>query len=147
MDAADEHDGAPAAVPDAAAPDEVVPDAVVPGTSRPSRSARRIVAAVAVAVVVLAGLAAWVLLVPYEVDGRIPGERIECGREPSGQVDYVDETAFRRTEQRIERACDDARDDRRTTALLVGAAVATAAAAISTVPSRRLTGEKLGPLR
>ncbi|MEZ5177018.1 MAG: hypothetical protein R2746_01700 [Acidimicrobiales bacterium] len=35
--------------------------------------------------------------------------------------------------------------DRRTTALLIGAAVATAAAAASTIPSRRLTGEALGP--
>ena len=116
-------------------------DARVAGAGRPSRSARRIVAAVAVAVVVLAGLAGWVLVTPYSVE--VGGASISCdagtGRD-SVMADRQDEPHFGR-------ACDDARDRRRTTALLIGAGVATAAAAVSTLPSRRLTGDKLGPLR
>ncbi|CAN5417412.1 hypothetical protein BH10ACT1_BH10ACT1_10330 [soil metagenome] len=107
------------------------PEAVVPGTARPSRSAKRIVAAVTVSVVVLAALAWWVLAVPYRV--TVDGARtVDC--------DVA-------TGATSERACDDAEDDRRDIALLAGAAVAIAACAVSTVPSRRLTGGKLGPLR
>lgn len=88
---------------------------------------------VALAVVVLLGLAWWVLQVPYEVS--FAGEPVDC--EVTGGAQLVNST--------VVEACDDARSDRRTTALLIGAAVATAAAAASTIPSRRLTGEALGP--
>jgi hypothetical protein len=94
------------------------------------RGARRILIVVALAVVVLLGLAWWVLRVPYEVD--LGGRPTDC------DVIVRDAPSFYE-------ACDEARDERRTTALLIGAAVATAAAAASTIPSRRLTGEALGP--
>ncbi len=107
-----------------------VDDVVVPGTSRPSRSAKRIVAAVAVAVVVLAGLAWWVLVVPYTVtDGS---KTIDCEQVSTARFSHD---------------CRQSKQGRRTTALLLGAGVAIAACAVSTVPSKRLTGEKLGPLR
>lgn len=110
--------------------DDEADDVVVPGTSRPSRSAKRIVAAVAVAVMVLAGLAWWVLAASYSVaDGP---ESIDCEQVATAA---------------LQRDCGQAKDDRRTTALLLGAGVAIAACAVSTVPSKRLTGEKLGPLR
>lgn len=88
---------------------------------------------VALAVVVLLGLAWWVLQVPYEVS--FAGETVDCEVTEGSRLVSVEVGA----------ACGDARSDRRTTALLIGAAVATAAAAASTIPSRRLTGEALGP--
>ena len=88
---------------------------------------------VALAVAVLVGLAWWVLKVPYEVS--FAGETVDC--------EVTD--GARLVNAEVVESCDGARRDRRTTALLIGAAVATAAAAASTVPSRRLTGEALGP--
>lgn len=91
---------------------------------------------VGLAVVVPVGLAWWVLRVPYEAD--VGGRSVDCGVTAIVDDPAWDPVAF-------DRACDDAREDRRTIALVVGAAVATAAAAASTIPSRRLTGEALGP--
>jgi hypothetical protein len=104
----------------------------------PSRSAGRIVVAVAVAVVAQLALAGWVVLASYEV--RIGDASVDCdapraGAAPAGPV----------ARARVDRACEEQRDERRNTALLLGAAVAVAACAVSTVPSRRLTGEELGP--
>ncbi len=82
---------------------------------------------VALAVVVLLGLAWWVLQVPYEAD--VDARSVDCEVTVILDNPAWDAAAF-------DEACDDARDDRRTTALLIGAAVATAAAAAST-PSRR----------
>jgi hypothetical protein len=100
------------------------------------RGARRILIVVALAVVVLLGLAWWVLRVPYEAD--VGTRSVDCDVTVILDDPSWDAAAF-------DQACDDARDERRTTALLIGAAVATAAAAASTIPSRRLTGEALGP--
>ncbi|QXC62557.1 hypothetical protein KSP35_07105 [Aquihabitans sp. G128] len=131
--------------PDAAEPAEPgEPRAPLPGTRRPSRSAKRIVAAVAVAVVALVALAVWVLAVPYRVEVA-PAGRIECGKETVDDAMAV--LASGREVGLVDRRCNAARDDRRNVALLLGAGVAIAACAVSTVPSRRLTGEKLGPLR
>lgn len=131
--------------PDAAEPvGPVEPRAPLPGTQRPSRSAKRIVATVAVAVVALVGLAVWVLAVPYRIDVG-PAGRIECGKETVDDATAV--VTSGREVGLIDRRCDQAKDDRRNLALLLGAGVAIAACAVSTVPSRRLTGDKLGPLR
>ncbi len=139
-----------------AAVDDGAGDVVVPGPTRPSRSAKRIVVAVAAAAVVLAGLAWWVLAVPYhgtsvanhkvQVDCDAPGHGL-VGLAADGQISLVSAEARTEARAQFDRECDQARDDRRTTALLLGAGVAIAACAVSTVPSRRLTGEKLGPLR
>ena len=100
------------------------------------RGVRRILIVVAVAVVVLVGLVWWVAGVPYEA--QTGGRSLDCEVTVVFDNPSWDPEAF-------DRACDEARRDRRTTALLIGAAVATAAAAASTIPSRRLTGEALGP--
>lgn len=111
---------------------------------RTRRPVRRIVGAVVLSVVIVVGLAAWVFLVPYEssVDEG-DGGKLSCSSDvfwelgPSGQEKRAE----------FDRSCDEAESSRRTVALVAGAAVATLAAAVSTWPSRRLTGEELGPLR
>lgn len=119
--------------------DGVGPVGALAPNGRPSRSAARIVVAVAVAVMVLAGLAWWVLVMPYNGTGdrRCGGHTPSTGTVEAGRVAEVS----------FERSCRDARSERRQIALLVGAGVAITACAVSTVPSRRLTGERLGPLR
>ncbi len=116
---------------------------VVPQRGRTSRSARQIVAVVAVSVVALLALAGWVLAVGYDVAPEPGAGAVSC----DADVRWTDDATGRAAERWFERTCDDARDDRRNTALLLGVGVATLACAVSTVPSRRLTGEKLGPLR
>ncbi|MCU1496356.1 MAG: hypothetical protein JWM47_309 [Acidimicrobiales bacterium] len=109
------------------------------GPGRRGRSATRIVTAVAVAAAVLGGLAWWVQVSPYAgTDDLRCDARISWGGDPATR---------RQAEERFDRSCAEARRDRRDTALLVGAGVAIAVCAVSTVPSRRLTGDKLGPLR
>lgn len=103
----------------------------------PSRSARRILATVALATLLLAGLAWWVLVLPYRTTAA--GLALDC----DAKVEWTPDQVGRREAARFERTCEDARRTRRTTALLVGAGVATAAAAVSTVPSRRLTRARL----
>lgn len=115
-------------------------DVVVPGPRGPSRSARRIVAAVAVALVALVGLGWWVLAAPYRVDAS--GRSVDC----DARIGWALDPEARRARDDFERSCDRVRTDRRDRALLIGGGVAVAAAAVSTVPSRRLTGEALGPL-
>ena len=110
-------------------------------TIRSSRSARRIVVAVVISALTIVGLTAWVLLVPYEA--TVVGSALRC----DAMVDWVDSPAGRAQEKMFEKQCDKERSSRRTTALLIGAGVATAACAASTWPSKRLTGEALGPLR
>ena len=107
-----------------------------------TRGLRRIVVAVVLCVVALLGLAAWVLLVPLEVnhpDWRGGGTSIDCS-----STDSVGLAGFR---AEVEGLCDDAEEDRRNTALIAGGVVAAVAFAASTWPSRRLTGEELGPIR
>ncbi len=104
---------------------------------RQSRPVRRILVAVGLAVAVLVGLAWWGLAAP--VHATVGGRSVSC--------DAVDDGTAGAASAEVRDACDEAESDRRTTALLVGAGVATVAAAVSTWPSRRLTGEELGPLR
>lgn len=104
-----------------------------------NRSVRRIVAIVAAATLVLVGLALWVLVAPYRTEAA--GLSLDCDVE----ISWTDDAAGREAAETFDRTCADARSDRRRTALLIGAAVGTVAAAASTIPSRRLTGERLGP--
>lgn len=117
-------------------PDEA---GVAIAAGRQRRSVRWIITTVLVSVILIAGLGIWVAAGSYVV--KVEGQTIDCdalitwGRGPAAEAKN---TAF-------EKACDHQRDKRRTTALLLGVAIATVAAAVSTVPSRRLTGEALGP--
>ncbi|MCB0978652.1 MAG: hypothetical protein KDB02_14465 [Acidimicrobiales bacterium] len=110
---------------------------------RSRRSVSFILAVVAAAVAAMVGLALWVLVVPYNVTAPIAGGRLEsCENVPDAPPEAVRSFA---------KACDEAKDrartDRRNTALLLGAGAFVVATAVSTWPSRRLTGERLGPLR
>ena len=91
------------------------------------RSVRQILYVVGAAVLVILGLAVWTLTASYSVN--LEGRTVSCDPAPHG----------------AEQACRDARNDRRRSAALIGAGVATVAAAASTWPSRRLTDEKLNP--
>lgn len=94
---------------------------------------------VVVASLVLLGLGLWVLVVPYRTEAA--GLSLDCDVD----ITWTNDAAGRNAEETFDRTCDEAHSDRRRTALLIGAGVATAAAAASTIPSRRLTGERLGP--
>lgn len=110
--------------------------------SSPGRGARRILVAVALCGLVLAGLAVWVLLVPVRVSHpEWNGGRSELG---CHTLDSVDVFGFR---AEAEALCDEAEEERRNAALIAGGVAVTVAFAVSTWPSRRLTGEALGPLR
>jgi hypothetical protein len=109
---------------------------------RERRCLRRIVVAVALCLIALIGLASWVLLVPVEVDHpdwSDGGRSVDCS-----STDSVDLSGLRAD---VEALCHDAEEDRRNTALIAGGVVAAVAFAVSTWPSRRLTGEELGPIR
>jgi hypothetical protein len=112
-----------------------------PAPSR--RSVRRIVAAVVLSVVVMVGLAAWVLLVPYESSAIGEGGREDC----DAVLDWIDSPEAARQRAEFEKSCDEAEEERRNVALIAGGVAVTVAFAASTWPSRRLTGEALGPLR
>ena len=62
----------------------------------------------------------------------------------SGSRDSVDIGGLR---AEAEQVCGDAETTRRNTALIAGGIAVTVAFAASTWPSRRLTGEELGPIR
>ncbi len=103
---------------------------------------RRVVVAVALCLVALVGLAGWALLVPVTVDHpqlRNGGLSLDCDDLGSGEIFDV------RLE--VEQRCDEAKATRRNTALIAGGVAVTVAFAASTWPSRRLTGEELGPIR
>lgn len=92
--------------------------------------------------VALVGIAVWVLAVPVEVDHAMwndGGDSFRCST-----LDSADVSGMR---AELETLCEDAESQRRTTGLIAGAVVVTVAFAVSTWPSRRLTGEALGPLR
>ncbi len=91
------------------------------------RPVRQILFVVGATVVIIVGLAVWTLTASYSVN--VEGRTVSCDPAPDG----------------AEQACRDARNDRRRSAALIGAGVATMAAAVSTWPSRRLTDEKLNP--
>lgn len=109
------------------------------GDRGPNRSVRRIVGIVVAATLVLVGLALWVLVTPYRTEAA--GLSLDCDVD----ISWTEDAAGREAEETFDRTCADDRRDRRRTALLIGAAVGTVAAAASTIPSRRLTGEHLGP--
>ncbi len=108
-----------------------------PPPTRASRAASQIVVTVLVALVVLVALAWWVLGAPYRT--TVAGTSHDC----DAQIEWTSDVAGRRSEATWQERCDDARSDRRRTALLLGAGVGTVAAAISTLPSRRLTRARL----
>lgn len=94
---------------------------------------------VAAAIVVLIGLAGWVFLVPVTIDHdgfRNGGSStIECGTRDSIEISGI--------RDEVDQRCVDAETERRNTALVLGAVVVTLIFAVSTWPSRRLTGESL----
>lgn len=121
-----------------AAPEEVAAD-----RQRSRRSVTFIVSVVAAAVAVMVALALWVLVVPYEVAAPL-GQRPAVDCATTVDADPIEVTAW---EAACDRAEDDARTDRRNTAFVLGVGAFVVATAVSTWPSRRLTGERLGPLR
>lgn len=93
------------------------------------------------AVVALCFIAVWVLWVPVTVDHsgwHNGGRDFDCDQLETAEISDI------RAE--LEERCDDAESTRRTTGLVTGAVVVTVAFAVSTWPSRRLTGEALGPV-
>lgn len=103
---------------------------------------RRIVVAVALCLVVLVGLAAWVIAVPVTVElagWNNGGAPLDC--------DHIDSVDIGRLRTEAEQVCGDAESTRRNMALIAGGIAVTVAFAASTWPSRRLTGEELGPIR
>ena len=91
---------------------------------------------------VLLGLTAWVLFVPVTVshpEWNDGGRELRCHALDSVEVSGVREE--------VEVHCAEAEDDRRNSALIAGGVAVTVAFAVSTWPSRRLTGEALGPRR
>ncbi|NLD76423.1 MAG: hypothetical protein GX643_07125 [Acidimicrobiales bacterium] len=116
-------------------------------TEPTSRGALRILGAVAVCLVALAGLAVWVLAVGHP--GEVTYESLACDMEMDAQ-DALDGSAAADRDARCEAAGEqlsESEDERLRTALIAGAVVVTVAFAASTWPSRRLTGEELGPIR
>ena len=89
-----------------------------------------------VAIVVLLGLAGWVSEARYDSGVLQPGDMsYDC----SSKFDIPLDAAGRKFLADFDRACDEARQDRRRTALVWGAGIIVLAAAVSTWPSRRLT--------
>lgn len=126
---------------DPAAPSDRGPNSGPLGSGL-TRGAKRILVVTAVSVVALIGIAVWVLVVPVQVDHdewRNGGRAFQCH-----QLDTAEISAIRAD---LEELCEEAESQRRTTGLVAGAVVVTVAFAVTTWPSRRLTGEALGPLR
>lgn len=110
---------------------------------RSRRSVSFILTVVAVAVVVMVGMVLWVLVVPYDVMAPIAeGRSQSCETMLDAPPEVVRSFA-----EACDEAEDQARTDRRNIALLLGVGAFVVATAVSTWPSRRLTGERLGPLR
>lgn len=114
---------------------------VAPARPPMGPQAQRIVVTVAVAVVALVGLAAW--FVAGEAEVEVLGQQVGC----DAIVDWSPDDDGRALREDFEQRCEAAGDARRDRALVIGLIVAVAAAAVSTWPSRRLTGEALGPER
>lgn len=91
-------------------------------------------AVVAAALLSWVALAIWVLAVPYNIE--VDGSACSSG------ADRVSASS-----QRCDRAESNAKEQRRNQALLIGTGTFVLACAVSTWPSRRLTGDRLGPLR
>lgn len=100
---------------------------------RSRRSVTFIVGVVVASLVAIAALALWAVALPVDAEVvATDGTTISCDEASSEACEVAEE---------------EARDDRRKTAILIGAGVFVVATAVSTWPSRRLTGERLGPLR
>jgi len=128
-------------------PDEVTDDEVSDERRRSRRSVFVIVAVVGAAVAVVAGLAVWVAAVGYDVDAPLAGRPVACATAAGDLPAATTGAEVTAWEAACDRATDDARASRRGTAVLLGAAAFVIATAVSTWPSRRLTGDRLGPLR
>lgn len=107
---------------------------------RPSTVVRRLLIGAVVALVAGLFLVGWVLWVPYSasvraVEGGPPTAETDCEARLDG--DPAD-PAFLDLVDRFEEACNDEREARRTTAIVLAVALATAVAAATTMPSRRL---------
>lgn len=105
---------------------------------------RRIAIALLGALVALVALVVWVVLVPYPASTAPIGGRFG-GLDCDADVRWGTSPTARRLEARFDEVCDAPRRDRRNTALVIGGVVVVIAAVASTWPSRRLTGEALGP--
>lgn len=117
-----------------------IDDEVAEDRARSRRSVSFILAVVGAAVAVMIALAAWVVLVPYDVE-------VAAGEEHPVRCDDLAEDAPSALATECDRLEDEARDERRTTALVIGVGAFVVATAVSTWPSHRLTGDRLGPLR
>lgn len=124
--------------------DEASNDEVAAERQRSRRSVSFIVAVVVACVVAIGALALWVVAVPYDVEAPLAGADLACDTVLDAGVG---EAAIAAWEAACGRAEDDARADRRNTAFVLGVGAFVVATAVSTWPSRRLTGERLGPLR
>lgn len=98
-----------------------------------------IVTGVSLAVVVAVVL--WLHAVPYDVslvgaDGR--PESVRCSSLDAISISPADRVS-------VEAECSEAKTSRRNLGLLIGGTTITVVFAVSTWPSRRLTGEALGP--
>ncbi len=112
-------------------------------SARPSLGAQgqRIVVTLAVAVVALVGLAAWFVVGEAEVE--VLGQTVGC----DAIVAWPADDDGRAAREVFEDRCEEAASNRLDRARLIGLGIAVAAAVVSTWPSRRLTGEALGPER
>jgi hypothetical protein len=120
------------------------PDEVTAERARSRRSVSFIVAVVVACVVAIGALALWVAAVPYDVEAPLAGTPVACDATLDAGVGPSEIAAW---DAACDRAEDEARTDRRNTALVLGVGAFVVATAVSTWPSRRLTGERLGPLR
>lgn len=120
------------------------PESVEEERQRSRRSVGFIVSVVVASVLVLIGLTIWVTAMPYDDRAPLGGAIAECDAIVESDSDAESVREWRRACETVE---DEARSTRRTQAIVIGATVVVIAMAVSTWPSRRLTGERLGPLR
>lgn len=119
------------------------PEEVADERRRSRRSVTFILTVVGVATGLMVLLALWVVVVPYDVSAAVgDGRSVSCHN-----ISQAAPTAPEGREEACDKAREKARTSRRSTALAVGAGAFVVATAVSTWPSRRLTGEELGPIR
>lgn len=110
--------------------------------ARSRRSVRFILVVVGVCIAVGIGLAFWVGSVGYDVSVPLGnGPSVACSSKV--EAEGIAATVWR---EACHDAVDEARSRRRNQAALLGVGAFVVATAVSTWPSRRLTGERLGPL-
>lgn len=119
------------------------PQQVADERRRSRRSVTFILSVVGVATGLMVLLALWVVVVPYDVSAPVgDGRSVSCNGTP-----HPAPTTPKGWEAACDKAKEKARTSRRNTALAIGAGAFVVATAVSTWPSRRLTGEELGPIR